>query len=315
MENTSNVKETKVITQQEIEHYFKDDISNLVSEKLKNYNFMYQEVNNDERDHIIRAIVNDLMSNNLVRAGEHRQEKWESGWDENLKMLSSTGNIKSIIPMYFGKYGVVRLGQRFIKTQSDDFEYKMLKLILDWLFYKYFRDAAHIYEFGCGTGHNLIHLREYNKKAVLWGLDWTKSSQEIIKNSAINLDDAKLYGYNFDYFNPDYKFKLDKDGILFTVASLEQIGNKFHKFVDFVLQNKPGLCIHVEPIAELLDENNLLDFLSIEYFKRRNYLDGFLTYLRELEKRGEAKILQAQRTYIGSLYIEGYSVIVWTPTK
>ena len=58
---------------------------------------------------------------------------------------------------------------------------------------------------------------------------------------------------------------------------------------------------------------NLVDYLSILYFKKRNYLSGFLLKLRELEEAGKIKIHMAKRTFIGSLYIEGYSVIAWSP--
>jgi len=80
------------------------------------------------------------------------------------------------------------------------------------------------------------------------------------------------------------------------------------------LAQKPAMCIHVEPIAELLNENVLLDNLSCKYFRKRNYLHGFLCGLQELERRGQARIHRTQRTGIGSLFIEGYSVVVWSPT-
>ena len=84
-------------------------------------------------------------------------------------------------------------------------------------------------------------------------------------------------------------------------------------FIDFLLEKKPEICLHIEPIAELLNEENLVDYLSILYFKKRNYLSGFLLKLRELEEAGKIKIHMAKRTFIGSLYIEGYSVIAWSP--
>ena len=76
---------------------------------------------------------------------------------------------------------------------------------------------------------------------------------------------------------------------------------------------KPDYCIHVEPIEELLDENNLLDWLLIQYFNKRKYLKGFLNHLHVLEKNSNVEILKAQRSYIGSLFIDGYSIVVWKP--
>ena len=295
---------------------FKENLSDYVKTKIGEYGFSYYDVTPEERDACIKKIMSTLLDDHLVRAGEHRIDDWEKGWSENLQKTtgSSILDISSAIPHYFGKHPFVRLNQKFVKPAATNFEYNMLRIILDWLFDKYMRDADSIYEFGCGTGHHLFRIRDINPYANLWGLDWAQSSQKIIRKFASANGDPKLFAHRFDYFHPDRDFVIAKDAIVYTIASLEQIGTEFHKFVSYLQKNKPKLCIHVEPIAELLDENNLLDYLSVEYFKKRNYLSGFLTHLRELENKGKVKILKAQRTHIGSLFIEGYSVIVWTPS-
>jgi trans-aconitate methyltransferase len=239
-----------------------------------------------------------------VRAGEHRVEEWDKGWRDNL-----TSN--TILPRYFGKYNILRWKQLFITPISENYEVNMLHLIVDWLSDKYMRDTHAVYEFGCGTGHNLQHVRMVNNNAILYGLDWAESSQEIIRNHAMEIGDRKLYAGQFNFFDPDYDFDDLSDAVIYTIAGLEQVGGRYEKFLNYLLHYKPRFCIHVEPIAELLDNNNLLDYLSIEYFKKRNYLSGFLTRLRQLEKDGRIDILCGQRTYIGSLFIDGYSVIVW----
>ena len=66
-------------------------------------------------------------------------------------------------------------------------------------------------------------------------------------------------------------------------------------------------------MAEFLDENKLVDFLSIEYFKSRNYLSGFYSHLVELERLGKIEILEKKRLYSGSYFIEGHSLVVWKP--
>ena len=98
-----------------------------------------------------------------------------------------------------------------------------------------------------------------------------------------------------------------------TVASLEQTHKNFSKFLDFILKSKPELIINIEPIGEFLDSNNLLDLLSLKYFEKRNYLSGFYGALKALEEQGLIKIHDARRSYLGSLFIDGYSIIVWSP--
>ena len=123
----------------------------------------------------------------------------------------------------------------------------------------------------------------------------------------------KLGWRNFDFFEPDDSLMLNSNSGVITVAALEQVGSSHKDFVQFLLRNKPSIVLNIEPISELLDASNALDSISIDYFKKRNYLDGYLSYLRQLESLGEVRICEAKRSYFGSLFIEGYSIIVWSP--
>lgn len=289
------------------------ELSPYVKNRIKDYDFKYYEMSYDEHNATILRIVNTLKDDSLVRAGAHRIDQWENGWSQNYDQFEKQADHDAIIPGYFNKFNILRWQGKFIKPQSPQFELNMLGIIIDWLADKYMRDVAAVYEFGCGTGHHLKRIREVNKSADIWGLDWVESSQKIIAAFAKTVSDDKLHGHRFDYYNPDYSFDLKENSIVYTVASLEQIGSSHDAFINYLLAKKPKICVHIEPIAELLDEENLLDNLSIEYFKKRNYLSGFLTKLRDLEVEGRVKINRSQRTHIGSLFIEGYSVVVWSP--
>ena len=43
-------------------------------------------------------------------------------------------------------------------------------------------------------------------------------------------------------------------------------------------------------MSEPLDDNELLQYLSINYFKKRGYLDGYISKLKCLEKDGRVVI-------------------------
>lgn len=310
----SRMRAAKALSAEDFAAAFGEDVNGFVKERIHAYGFRYAEFSEDERDRLLRKIVEALLTPDIVQSGDHRRDDWEKGWGENLNsILRSTPDVESIIPKYFGKYEAIRWCGRFIRPLSPQFEYRSLAVILDWLFDKYLRDADAIYEFGCGTGYNLLRAREFNSRAPLWGLDWTASSQKIIERLAHDGLDRNIHGRRFDYFDPDGSFRLAAGSVVFTVASLEQVGTRWGTFVDYLLRNRPALCVHVEPVAELLDPGNLLDYLSVEYFKKRNYLQGFLDGLRQLEKQGKAVIHRAQRSRIGSLFIEGYSIVVWSP--
>ena len=71
--------------------------------------------------------------------------------------------------------------------------------------------------------------------------------------------------------------------------------------------------VNVEPLAETLNEKDLLQNLSIKYFKKRNYLNDYVTHLKSLEKQKKVEIVDSFRTGFGSKYIEGYSIVIWKP--
>jgi hypothetical protein len=312
MENNQPIRK---LNPADFEKMFGDTLNNYVKSKIVGYGLECSNLTEREKEEVFIKIVNTLLDPFLVYSGPHRLRQWEKGWGENLAELDKKSTTKAVSPHYFGKYPTNRLNQSFVRGLSPDYEKNMLYVILDYVFDKYLRSAENICEFGCGTGHNLLKAHEVNPLANLIGLDWAKSSQKIIKKMSDSGIVNNIKGYNFDFFKPNKKIKLSEHSAIYTVAALEQIGSKFKPFVAYLLANKPEICLHVEPIAELLDEKRLIDNLSIKYFRKRNYLNGYLDYLRQLEKAGKIKIHEAKRSYIGSMYIEGYSIIAWSPIK
>ena len=317
-ENKFDAKTKRQLTAADFNVLFNAPLSEFMQKRLESHPLSYRELSPNEYDRCILTMVQAILNPNIVTAGEHRLDDWEKGWSENyaeLTTLLSQGDVQvdSIVPRYFGKHEFVRLHKSIVKPLSENFEYHALCMIVDWLFDQYMRDAESIYEFGCGTGYHLMRLRNINPSAALYGLDWASASQKIISLLVDKKHATNIYGRRFDYYNPDMTFRLNKNAVVYTVASLEQVGSNHGKFIDYLLDNRPALCIHVEPIGELLDEDSLLDYLSIAYFKKRKYLSGFLTRLLELETAGKIRIVKKQRSHLGSLFIEGHSVIVWAP--
>jgi hypothetical protein len=259
----------------------------------------YKYLNKKEEEQVVIDILDVLLDKNLIVAGEKRKQQWEKGWDENLK----TGDIN---PKYFGKYNIFRLNGRFIFSNEKGFEQKMLYKLVDEMVKKYLNKLEVVCEFGCGTGHNLLRMKKIIPDTHLIGLDWTESSQKILAQYDVD-------GHNFNFFNP--KFNLQKGSGVITIVALEQTGKKYKKFVQFLLKKKPSIVVHIEPIPELLDSTKLIDYLSIQYMHKRGYLNGYLDYLKELQKQGKIKILEARRSGIGSKLIDGYSIIAWKPNN
>lgn len=305
----------KTITIEDIEEVVGFKVSEHCKSLITNFNLQYEEPTKEERDAIILDILNAL-NTPLETAGKHKLEKWEKGWYENLELLKQNKDVSSLVPKYFGKHKIARWKGDFVKCITEYFDYKLHIIIVDAILNEYVGNKFNsLYEFGCGPAYHLLRFREFNKDINLVGLDWATSSQTII-NELSELEFVfKMSGYNFDYFKPNYSINISPNSAIFTCASLEQMGENYKDFINYLISKKPDLCINFEPMSEMLDENSLVDKLSILYFEKRNYLKNYLTYLRELEKEGIIEILKEQRLYGGSYFIEGYPIVIWRPKK
>lgn len=292
----------------------KEDFPIQCRDIIKKKDFRYRKANLAERDKIITSILKKIDSNTLSVAGNARQHQWESGWTENLKEYVRTHDNYSLTPKFIRPGQALRLNRDFIIPISDRFEFDFIDVLRRWLFLKYFRNKDLIYEFGCGSCQHPVVLSELFPKKQIIGLDWTSASIKIIKKLR-QLNKINLMGKHFNLFKPDFNYKLSSNCAVFTVGTLEQLGRNFDPFLKYLIFNKASLCLHLETIRELYEGENLLDYLALKFDKKRGYLDGFLERLNELEENNKIQILKVQRIYFGSLYHDGYSLLLWRPRK
>lgn len=298
--------------------------------------FRYDELNREEYNQVIQDILRTLKAD-LPRTDQpDRIEAWEKGWRERLAEYGVTGRPSSLIPRDFFKHKYARWQGDIIHPVSRGFEADFYSVVVRMLAHEYLREAHAIVDFGCGTGAALLILSESlcpnegdlpvmersmrsfaGVSMPLIGCDWAKGSQEIL--SAIATKTGLLIeGHNFNMLKPEDTvprpmFWFRHVGVI-TVHAMEQLGDRFRPFLDYLLAKRPAVCVHLEPIVELYLPNNfLLDALAVEYHRKRGYLEGFLPTLRELERKGEVDIVDARRLGFGSLYHEAYSAVVWRP--
>lgn len=284
------------------------------SEKLKKLhkelNLDYEECTQEETEENIKKI-NETLNDDMIKvSGPHRIGDWTMGWHENFFAFSTTGVFDALKPRYFGKIPYTRFNNKFVKSKNPDFEYNCFKMLQACLFEKYVKEINSYYEFGCGTGYNLLNCEFISNPKKITGLDWAETSQMCI-TAMCDLKNKSFECKNFDFEKPDLSFDLDSDSVVTTLAALEQIGDRHGNFIDYLLSKKPSMCLHLEPIEEVLDQNIPMEDLSLKYFAKRKYLSKFLTRLRDLEAEGKIEILETKRTNIGSFYIEGYTLVAW----
>ena len=300
----------KKVTHKDLEQILGFEIDPEVKNRINGFNLQYRELTKDERDDYLLNVFN-VLSNDITKAGDHRIIEWEEGWSENLIKFKETKNINDLIPRYHSKNRIVKWNGDVVLPLTDNFDYKIHICFVDAILRYFLTDVTNIFEFGCGPAYHLVRMNEFNSKLNLYGSDWTTTSQKIIReiNGVLN---TNINGFNMNFFKPDYSIEIPKNSGIYTIAALEQIGENYVDLVDFLIDKKPKICVHMEPIDELLD-NNLMGALSRKYFRKRNYLNGYLPYLEELESEGKIEIIVKQRTYSGSYFIEGHSLIVWRP--
>ncbi len=278
---------------------------------IKDADFSYRNCSPDEKKKIFADITGKCGTGAFPVSGPHRQPDWSKGWKEILEeFLRSGKKLDALTPKDIRGGQPLRYKGNYIISGSGTFERDYWLIFKNWLFRKYFPGYANIYEFGCGTGHNLVLLAEIFPDKNFFGMDWAPESQKILEAIAEKYG-WKIKASRFDFFAPDHKLEILPGSLVYTSAALEQLGSDYNKFLDYLFAKKPALCVNVECLAEYYNESDEFDRIALKYHKTRGYLEGFLTRLRGLEKSGKIQIIAEKRLGFGSLYHEVFNYVIW----
>ncbi len=289
-----------------------ENMPQICMDVIDNSDFRYRILSGTERENVFLRVVKTLLSDSLKVTFPHRRDDWEKGWSENLNNFLDQGHdVQELIPKFVRRNEVIRFKDNFIMPVDSEFETNFVKVLRYYLFLKYFTDAESVYEFGCGTGLNLLSVAELFPAKILYGLDWSEASCQIVNELAKELK-LNLHGKLFDMFSPDERIEVNESSAVFTIGAMEQLGTDFRRFVDFLMKKKPSVVINIEVNYELHDKNSLFEYVAAAYIEKRNYLNGFYPYLQKLEKQGSVEIIEIRKT-IGGLYHNGYVYLVWKP--
>ena len=283
----------------------------LIADEVSRHDFKYRRLAQNERDVLILSILKKIET--FSRVGEHRHNIWEMAWADVAKRYEDAKEDPAALePSFISGTREVRLAGDFALPLASGFEFNYFRVVRLWLFRKYLAGAKTAYEFGCGSGFNLVALAHLFPEMKLTGLDWAQPAVDLInrvaKKRALNLT-----GRRFDFFHPDPDLQLEPGSIAMTFCALEQTGERFDTFIKWLCGRKPALVVSMEPAIELYDPNTLFDDLVIRYHTQREYLRGYIPYVRKLEAEGKAEILHCQRLGLGSLFHEAYSLLIWRP--
>ena len=282
-------------------------------EKIARGDWQYQPVDDEERDAIVLDLLGRIESRKLSTVGNEDKTRWLKGWGENLQAFrEQNGSLEALVPKYIRADQPVRLFGSFVRPAHPQFELRWYEIFRQWFFQTHLRNFAHIFEFGCGSGFNVAELAQLYPKAAITGLDWAQPSVDIV-NELRARKGLNVFGRLFDFFHPDHTLDIPPNSAVFTIGALEQTGTQWGAFIEFLLAKKPERVFHIEPILEWYDEASLVDYTAVKAHEVRNFWRGFPGKLLELERQGLATIHHTKRAYFGSLVLEGYSQIIWSP--
>lgn len=292
-----------------------DDIPAECRQLIAKNDFKYEILTGEERDRALLEVLKKIDSDKQLIGAKERHVAWEKGWAENLQDFVKCGNdLKKLVPKFIRPNQIIRLRQDYIIPSNPNFELDYFSVFRLWLFKKYLNEFDFIYEFGCGTGFNLVILAQMYPEKRLYGLDFVESSRDLV-NKIAQVYGWKMTGYIFNMLSPDDKFEIVESSAAFTIGAIEQLAGNFEPFLQFLLEQPSSLYLHVEPTIEFYDEDNLVDYLAIKFHRKRGYTENYLTRLRELEAQNKIEILKTKRLFFGSLFMEGYSYIIWRPRR
>mgnify|MGYP003116378291 FL=1 len=295
------------LTKDEVLNHFNilyDDLPKSIQLQLdKFFPIQYNELNSEQ--------YNEYYELCLEMLNKKLEVDWQDDWFSVLQNLrTNNDNVKSIIrPKWFRKNAFVNIQNCLSLTETPyvDWEYQLITRQM--LFYTHLKDMDNICEFGSGSGTNfyLINQILQDKNFIL--SDISVTSLKIIQELKRKLNRNNLTYSNID-IEQDIDLELPDNTAVITTSVLEQIGDNYNNFINFILKEKPQIVINVEPIVELLDSKSGFDNVMNLYCEKRKYLTGYLTELEKLEKQKKIKIIMKKRTMVSGTFIEN-SVLIW----
>lgn len=274
----------------------------------------YHDADDSEVEEYLRQYAAIIRAPRLRRSKEESLQLFEQGWQENYdKMLREGISLQSLKPGYFRGSKFLRYDRRLIVTENLQLEFELFRIARLILFSRYLQGEAAIWEFGCGSGENLLLLAELFPQVELYGCDWTRSAAKIADYLGRSLE-RRISGRVFDMLDLDTAPAIPAGNAIITIHAFEQLGPDFEDILQFIISCRPSIVLQYEPVLEFYDRANRLDRFSLRYCRKRNYLQGYYERLRKLERDSEIEIMAAFRPHLGGVLHEA-SVLVWRPLR
>lgn len=267
-----------------------------------------------DRDLLLIEIIERIRSDKQIIAAGNRTSAWERGWAENLELFRQNPSSDSaLVPKFVRPDLPIRWFKAYYTSNKVNFELSYINILRHYVITKYFTSIDFLYEFGAGTGFNLLHAHRVIPKLKLIGTDFVQPSVDLMNEIGIRRG-LPLEACLFNMLSPELEeLRLKQNSAVWTFGSLEQLGGHLDPIIDYFVSNRPRICVHIEPIVEFYEDDSLEDYLAKWFQTKRGYSSGLVQILNGYQKKGRIQILKSQRLNFGSLMMEGYNLVVWKP--
>jgi hypothetical protein len=283
-------------------------------ELLDKAGLRFRAVGADEQARL-EAETDQKIEAGFTVVGEHRAGIWRDAWQDQLERFEKSGYaLEALNPNFVLGSTILRWQGAYVESVTELFELKFVEIFRDWLFRRFLGDVNQLYEFGSGSNFNVAAYARLFPDVAVTALDWAAGSVRIAELLREKLG-MKIAGRRFDFFAPDKSIDLSGNAAVLTMCALEQTGERFGTFLDYLLERRPKRVVHVEPTVELYDPSSSHDRLAIKYHDGRKYLRGLQPALHRLADERRIRLLAVRRLRFGSRFHECYTVQVWEPNR
>lgn len=265
-----------------------------------------------ERDMLLVEIIQRIRNDKQVIASSDRTSVWEKGWGENLELFrNKPDSDAALVPKFVRPEQPIRWFQKYYRTNMSNFELTYIHILRQFVITKYFAQSEHLYEFGAGTGFNLLHANKLFPQLKLIGTDFVRPAVDLMNEVGVRRG-LPLRASLFNMLSPELEdLRLKPNSAVWTFGSIEQLGGRVTPMINFLIENRPNIVVHIEPVAEFYEKDSLEDYLAKWFQTKRGYTEGLIKILNSHQDSGNIEILKSHRLNFGSLMMEGYNLIIW----
>lgn len=179
----------------------------------------------------------------------------------------------------------------------------------------YMNDDSALVELGAGYGRTLLSLKTKDivKNNPCYGYEYTGSGAELLK-FLVKTNNFDVHCGLCDFTSADIvDSPFPSDSVVFTYYAASCIPLLTEEFFRKLCSFAPSKVVHFEPCYEHCDDKTLRGLMNKKYIEVNDMNKNLLTQLKNLQKKGELRIIEEQREVFSRNPLLSCSIIVWEP--